>query len=380
MPPAAMTLVQERVTSLVTTQRPSLLGLGVLVALWAASCGVDSARKALNLAYDVKESRPFWRTQLVAIAATLISSLFILLVVGVLIAGGFAGHWVAARLGIERAFSIGLGIVRWPLTAALMMLGSAVGFHLLPDVKQKFTFMLPGAIVGTLLWLGATWVFTQYVRYFGSYDVTYGSIAGVVVLLTWLYISGFIFVIGGEINAILEHAAVVGKEDGARDESEAAPPPSQRPSFAAARRGEDRGRRRTRGVLQLNATRAGFAPSECRLWSVGPRDDTLHVRRTRSLATIPLALIAVGGCRTGASAASARLHPKRARRQSPDASPCPTAPTSSSCSPTTRATPTSACSARRGSPRPTSTAWPPKASGSPTSTSARPPVRRPGPR
>ena len=152
--------------------------------------------------------------------------------VGVLIAGGFAGHWVAARLGIERAFSIGLGIVRWPLTAALMMLGSAVGFHLLPDVKQKFTFMLPGAIVGTLLWLGATWVFTQYVRYFGSYDVTYGSIAGVVVLLTWLYISGFIFVIGGEINAILEHAAVVGKEDGARDESEAAPPTSQRPSFA----------------------------------------------------------------------------------------------------------------------------------------------------
>jgi len=231
MPPAAMTLVQERVTSLVSTQRPSLLGLGVVVALWAASCGVDSARKALNLAYDVKESRPFWRTQLVAIAATLISSLFILLVVGVLIAGGFAGHWLAARLGIERAYSIGMGIVRWPLTAALMMLGSAVGFHLLPDVKQKFTFMLPGAIVGTLLWLGATWVFTQYVRYFGSYDVTYGSIAGVVVLLTWLYISGFIFVIGGEINAILEHAAGAGKEEGARNESEAAPPPSQRPSF-----------------------------------------------------------------------------------------------------------------------------------------------------
>jgi membrane protein len=231
MPPAAMTLVQERVTSLVTTQRPSLLGLGVVVALWAASCGVDSARKALNLAYDVKESRPFWQTQLIAIAATLISSLFILLVVGVLIAGGAAGHWVAARLGIERSFRIGLVVMRWPLTAALMMLGTAASFHLLPDVKQKFTFMLPGAIVGTLLWLGATWVFTQYVSYFGSYDVTYGSLAGVVVLLTWLYISGFIFVIGGEINAILEHAAVVGKDEGARDEGGGAPPPSQRPSF-----------------------------------------------------------------------------------------------------------------------------------------------------
>jgi membrane protein len=227
MPPAAMNVVQERVTALVTTQRPSLLGVGVLVALWAASCGVDSARKALNLAYDVKESRPFWRTQLIAIAATLISSLFILLVVGVLIASRFAGQWVAARLGIERAFSICLGIVRWPLTAALMMMGTAVGFQLLPDVKQKFTFMLPGAIAGTLLWLGATWAFTQYVGYFGSYDLTYGSIAGVVVLLTWLYISGFIFVIGGEINAIVEHAAAVATDPDAREGSTEGYPPSE---------------------------------------------------------------------------------------------------------------------------------------------------------
>src|SRR5438477_2436279 len=133
-----------------------------------------------------------------AIAATLVSSLLVVLAVGVLIAGGFAGQWVAARLGLERAFQISLGVMRWPVTAALMMLGSAAGFQALPDVRQKFRFMLPGAIVGTLLWLGATWAFTQYVRCFGSYDVTYGAIAGVAVLLTWLYISGFIFVIGGE--------------------------------------------------------------------------------------------------------------------------------------------------------------------------------------
>jgi membrane protein len=231
VPPEAMTIVEVRLASLLTTQRPSLLGLGVVLALWAASCGVDSARKALNLAYDVKESRPFWKTQLIAIASTVISSVFVLLAVGVLIATGVAGHWLAARLGVDRAFTLGLGVIRWPLTAALMMLGTAGAFHLLPDVRQKFAFMLPGAVIGTLLWLGASWVFTQYVRHFGRYDVTYGAIGGVVVLLTWLYISGFIFVIGGEINAILEHAAVDGKEDGARDEGEGAPPPSQRPSF-----------------------------------------------------------------------------------------------------------------------------------------------------
>lgn len=196
IPPEAMNLVESRIASLLGTHRPKLLGAGVAVALWAASCGVDSARKALNLAYDVKESRPYWRTQLIAITSTITAAVFVLLAVGVLIAGGNAGHWLADRLGVDRGFTLALGVVRWPLTAALMMIGTAVAYDLLPDVKQRFLFMLPGATTGTLLWLGASWAFTQYVKHFGSYDVTYGSLAGVVVLLTWIYISAFIFVIG----------------------------------------------------------------------------------------------------------------------------------------------------------------------------------------
>jgi len=235
MPPEAMTLVEARLTSLHTTQRPSLLGLGLLLALWAASSGVGAARRALNLAYDVKESRPFWKTELIAIASTITSSVLVLLAVCVLIASGAAGHWLAGLLGIGPAFAAVLGIIRWPLTTILMMLGTSFGFHLLSDVKQRFVFMLPGAVTGTLLWLGASWAFTQYVKHFGSYDVTYGAIGGVVVLLTWLYISGFIFVISGELNAILEHAAVDGKEDGARVEGESRlPRPSARASSSPA--------------------------------------------------------------------------------------------------------------------------------------------------
>ncbi len=231
VPREAMVLVEGYLTGFLTTHRPRLLGLGMLLALWGASFGVDSARKALNLAYDVKESRPLWKTQLIAISATVASSVFVLLAVGALMAGGDAGHWLAHHIGVDRVFSIGLGVVRWPLTVALMMLGVAASFHLLPDVKQKFTFMLPGAVIATLAWLGASWGFGQYVSHFGRYDVTYGSIGAVVVLLTWLYISGFLFVIGGEINAILEHAAVEGKDDGARDETDVPPPADQRPSF-----------------------------------------------------------------------------------------------------------------------------------------------------
>jgi membrane protein len=106
----------------------------------------------------------------------------------------------------------------------------ALAYYFLPDVEQKFRFITPGSVLGTLLWLLATWGFGQYVSSFANYNVTYGSLGGVIVLLTWLYLSGFIFVMGGELNAILEHAAMTGKAAGARAEGEKPAPPEERPS------------------------------------------------------------------------------------------------------------------------------------------------------
>jgi len=120
--------------------------------------------------------------------------------------------------------------MRWPVTALVIMLCAALAYWLLPDVKQKFKFITPGSVIGTLMWLISTWGFAQYVAHFGSYNVTYGSIGGVIVLMTWFYISGFIFLIGGEINAIIEAASPEGKASGARAPGQAPPPRSERPS------------------------------------------------------------------------------------------------------------------------------------------------------
>ena len=81
---------------------------------------------------------------------------------------------------------------------------------------MKYKFITPGSVIGTLVWLLGTWGFSVYAGNFGSYNVTYGSIGGVIVLLTWFYISGFIFLMGGEMNAIIEHAFPDGKDSGAR--------------------------------------------------------------------------------------------------------------------------------------------------------------------
>ena len=206
-----------------------LLTLGLMVALWSASRGVDALRKALNLAYDVPESRPFWKTQSLAMLMTVVGTLLIPLSFMVFLLGGRVGEWLAARLQIVDAFLLLWSWLRWPFTASLVMLMLALCYYVLPDVKQRFKYITPGSAIGTVLWLVSTWGFTQYVEHFGRYNVMYGSIGGVVVLLLWFYLTGLIFILGGELNAILEHASkdARAKAKGTRVPGE--PPPLEPP-------------------------------------------------------------------------------------------------------------------------------------------------------
>jgi membrane protein len=230
VPREAMSLIDTHLRSLVSETRPRLLTFALLGSIWSASRGVDAVRRALNLAYDVTESRSFWRTQVAAVGMTLAGAVLVLAAVALLVAGGQVGFWLAARLGVEQYYVWVMRWLRWPLTTLMIMTVAALAYYFLPDVKQEFKFITPGSVLATLLWLLVTWAFGQYVSAFGDYNVTYGSLGSVVVLLTWLYLSGFLFIMGGEVNAILEHAAATGKASGAREEGAAPAPPEQRPS------------------------------------------------------------------------------------------------------------------------------------------------------
>jgi len=230
LPGPAMGVIEPHLRGLVARPRPHLLTLGLLATLYSASRGVDAVRKALNLAYDVKESRKWWRTELDAFGMTIGGALLVLIAIAALTAGGSLGFWLARHVGVAHEYVLVWSWLRWPVTAVLIMLCAALAYYLLPDVKQKFKFITPGSVLGTVAWLVATWGFSKYVSHFGSYNITYGSIGGVIVLLTWLYISGFIFLMGGEMNAIIEQAAPEGKDAGARAPGEAPPPKSERPS------------------------------------------------------------------------------------------------------------------------------------------------------
>ncbi|WP_338864018.1 YihY/virulence factor BrkB family protein [Myxococcus stipitatus] len=230
VPTQALDVVTQHLTSLVSRPQPKLLTVGLVVALWSASRGVDALRKALNLAYDVPESRPIWKTQGLAMFLTLVGTLLIPLSFAVFLLGGRLGEWLAARMHVQEAFHIVWSWVRWPFTAGMVMLMLSLCYYLLPDVKHRFRYFTPGSVLGTLAWLASTWGFTQYVDHFGRYNVTYGSIGGVVVLMLWLYISGLVFILGGELNAVLDHAKAEGL-----GQTTPSPP---RVSLGAAKRGE----------------------------------------------------------------------------------------------------------------------------------------------
>jgi membrane protein len=234
LPEQAMSLIDTHMRDLVSKPRPHILGLGLLGALYTASRGVQAVRGALNVAYDVTESRPFWKTEALAFGMTIGGALLVLFGITALVAGGAAGFWVARHLHIAEIYVVVWRWLRWPVTALAIMSAAALAYYLLPDVKQKFKFITPGSVIGTLIWFGACLGFDVYVSHFGSYNVTYGSIGGVVILMTWLYLTGFIFLMGGEINAILEHWSLDGKAQGARAEGEAPLPAHERPSAMPA--------------------------------------------------------------------------------------------------------------------------------------------------
>ena len=216
MPESAFKILEVQSNSLLHQPKPKLLTVEFLVAIWSASRGVDAIRTALNLAYDAKETRPYWKIQAIALLMTLAGSILILLGFSLIFFGGKAGYWLAGEVGMSHPYLMAWAWLRWPITALLIMLTLALFYDLLPDVRPRFRFLTPGAVVSTSAWLVATWAFTQYVGHFGNYDVTYGAIGGIIILLTWFYISSLLFILGGEINAVIDQHSPEG--------SSAAPP------------------------------------------------------------------------------------------------------------------------------------------------------------
>ncbi len=183
--------------------------IGTAAAFWSASGDIAAFMRAANAIYDVPEGRPVWKTLPLRIGITvLVTVLLAASALAVLLTGSLAAR-ASDLLGAGDTALAMWGIVKWPVLLVIVSFLFALLCWSAPNARRPFRWVSPGGMLATLLWLVASAAFALYVANFGSYNKTYGSLAGVIVFLVWLWISNIALLLGAELNAELERGRAI---------------------------------------------------------------------------------------------------------------------------------------------------------------------------
>jgi len=207
MPPAAFALVQKALREISTSSTGLKLIFGLVLSLWSGSGGMSSIIDALNRCYHVEESRPYWKRMLVSLGLTVAMAVLTVCALGIVLYGGGIAEFVGAHIGLSSITVFVWKVVQWPVALFFVVLAFALIYYWSPDTEQQWKWITPGSMVGVLVWIGASVLFRVYLHFYNSYSRSYGSLGAVIVLLLWLYITGFAILLGGEINSEIENAA-----------------------------------------------------------------------------------------------------------------------------------------------------------------------------
>src|SRR5579864_7047913 len=164
LPQDTMKLVYSVLGDVLASHRGTWLSFGMLGLVWTASAAFDSMIEALNIAYDVKDDRPFWKTRLLAIALAAIIGSLLLTSLGVMLVGPRFGEWLASRIGLSAVFVAVWPFLRWILAVCFTILAVELLYYLAPNVKQRFGATLPGAILAVIVWNGFSFLLGYYFR------------------------------------------------------------------------------------------------------------------------------------------------------------------------------------------------------------------------
>lgn len=208
MPTSAFELVQTTLSEVAANSTGSKLTFGLLITLYSASAGIDNLRSALNEVYNLKETRSFWKTKLLALVLTLSIGILTLIALSFIFYGAQLLGYV---LPFESGFILnGLG---WLVILIALLLAFALVYNFTPNHQPfEWKWVTPGAFVALLSWLLVSTIFRVYLTYFNTYDKTYGSLGAVIILLLWLYLTALVILIGGAINGIFDEKSGVKKE------------------------------------------------------------------------------------------------------------------------------------------------------------------------
>lgn len=202
LPGSVFDLVQSIVIEVVDNQYTGLLGVSIALSMWAASSGFRAVIKGVNKAYDIKETRSFIKRVIIAILFTFALALVIMLTLAMLVFGDLIGNYLGTLLPFDHLITIMWNILRYFIVIFVMIFIFASIYRFTPAENRRWREVYPGAIVSTIGWIVVSAGFSYYVNNFSNYSRLYGSLGAVFVLMTWLYISSMILILGAEINSV----------------------------------------------------------------------------------------------------------------------------------------------------------------------------------
>ena len=227
LPAQTAPMVQAVLLDVLGTNHHVWLSVGTLGTVWIASSAFDGMIEALDVAYEVKDLRPFWKTRLLALGLAATTGCLLLTGLTVMILGPRFGEWLAARMPLSPHFVLLWPVFHWVTAISVALLATELIYFLAPNVKQRFMATLPGAILSVLCWVGFSYLLGFYFRHIANFSSTYGTLAGFIAFMTWFYWNSFALLVGAELNAELAKESVKGS---LQQKEESPPPDADKPA------------------------------------------------------------------------------------------------------------------------------------------------------
>lgn len=212
MPTETVEVIEENIINILSERNGGLLTFGFLGTIWSASNGMNAFIHSMNIAYDVKETRNFIKARFISIILTLGLVVAFIVMLGLPVFGKVIIDLLQQVISLPEEMQSLFSLLRWIIAVVVISLVLTFLYRFAPNKSFPIKHVIPGAVTATVLWLGISLGFSFYVSNFANYSSTYGSLGGVIILMLWLYLSGLIFVIGGEINAILHRQNSIPKK------------------------------------------------------------------------------------------------------------------------------------------------------------------------
>ena len=210
-PSSVRNIIRSDVTQLQHSHAASgIVGIaGIVLALWSASNYVAAFMRASNVIYDVPEGRPIWKTAPIRLGVTVVTMILLVAAAFIVVVTGTLAQEVGNALGVGSTAVTIWDIAKWPVLLIIIGLILAILFWASPNARHGFQWVSPGGFIAVALWLAASALFAVYVANFSHYNKIYGSLAGVIIFLIWMWISNVAILLGAEFNAELERARAV---------------------------------------------------------------------------------------------------------------------------------------------------------------------------